>query len=29
MHTFQITDALNSLGLDKRTVLSVKSLWDN
>nr|XP_047124218.1 uncharacterized protein LOC124806953 [Hydra vulgaris] len=25
----EITDALNSVGYDKRTVLSVKSLWDN
>ena len=29
MHTFQITNALNRLGHDKRTVSSVKSLWDN
>ena len=29
MHTFQITDALNSLGHNKRIVSNVKSLWDN
>ena len=29
MHTFQIIYALNSLGHDKRTVSSVKGLWEN
>ena len=28
-NNFQITDALNSLGHDKRTVSSVKNLWDD